>query len=328
MSALLLQNDILSLPARAAKALTDRGDGDCALLYLALLREGELERAGAALHWDRPRLYAAYDLLAAMELAQPRGEASAAPPEEPPRRTYGRADVIAALEGEPDFRSLYLEVERQLGRKLSDADLTALYNLYDGLALPPEVIVQLVGHVIRANRRQKQSPAAMPRMSQIQREGYRWKRLGLDSLELAERYLQRQEQVDRREWDILSAVGVTQRRPAVEKEREFIASWVELGFSDELIRMAWERTVYRKGQMNWPYMNKILLAWHQAGWTTPEQVRAGDKPERPAAKPAAPRPAPSPGPGGFQPTAERIRESADWLDRFLETQKDGERNGV
>ena len=325
MSALLLPNEILSMSAQAARALTARGDGDCALLYLALLDCGELNRAAASLHWDRPRLNAAYDALVSMGLAQAREAAPAPAPAEPPKRTYERADVLAALEQEPDFRSLYLEVERQLGRKLSDADLTALYSLYDALALPPEVIVQLVGHVIQTVRRQKGSPSAMPRMSQIQREGYRWKRLGLDSLELAEEYLQREQTVDRREWEILSIVGVTQRRPAVEKEREFIAAWVELGFSDELIRLAWERTVYRKGQMNWPYMNKILLAWKQSGWTTPEQVLAGEKPPR---RPAGVQPGPRPGGDTCQPSDERIKESSSWLKEFVRQQKDGETHGL
>lgn len=325
MSALLLPGEVLSLTAQAARALIARGDGDCALLYLALLESGDLTRAGAGLHWDRPRLDAAYGALVAMDLAQPAESAPPAPREEPPRRTYERADVLAALECESDFRGLYLEVERQLGRKLSDADLTALYSLYDELALPPEVILQLVGQVTRTVRRQKGNPAALPRMSQIQREGYRWKRLGLDSLELAEDYLRRQQAVDRREWEILSLVGVTQRRPAVEKEREFIASWVEQGFSDELLRLAWERTVYRKGQMNWPYMNKILLAWRQAGWTTPEQVRAGEKPPKGAPRAQA---GTQPGAGSCQPSAQRIRENADWLDQFLEKQKEDGIHGV
>ena len=80
--------------------------------------------------------------------------------------------------------------------------------------------------------------------------------------------------MDQREWDILQSVGVTERRPAVEKEREFISAWVEMGLSDELIRLAYERTVYQKKAMNWPYMNKILQSWHQAGYQTPAQVEA------------------------------------------------------
>ena len=123
--------------------------------------------------------------------------------------------------------------------------------------------------------------------------------------------------MDAREWAILSAVGVAERRPAVGKEREYIAQWVDMGLSDELIRLAYERTVYRKGAMNWAYMNKILQSWRQAGYRTAAQAEAGDKPPRRQAAPGKNRAQ------DYQPSQERIRESADWMDQFLEEQKKG-----
>ena len=108
------------------------------------------------------------------------------------------------------------------------------------------------------------------------------------------------------------------RRYELEREREYIAAWVELGLSDELIRLAYERTVYKKGAMNWPYMNKILQSWHEAGYRTPAQVEAGDRP------PQKTGPAPArQKPRDFQPTRERIQKNNDWLDRFLEEQQKG-----
>ena len=47
MSALLLPNEILSMSAQAARLLVESGDGDGALLYLALLERGG-DPAGAA----------------------------------------------------------------------------------------------------------------------------------------------------------------------------------------------------------------------------------------------------------------------------------------
>ena len=78
--------------------------------------------------------------------------------------------------------------------------------------------------------------------------------------------------------------------------------------------MAYERTVYRKGAMNWPYMSRILQSWHQAGYSTPEQVKAGEQSSR--SKPA--------GTGKnetYQPSQERIRKTSDWLDEFLKNQE-------
>ncbi len=330
MSALLLPNDILSMSAQAARLLVESGDGDEALLYLALLESGgDGVKAASRLRWADGRLYPAWDRLAAKGLAQPRPEAPPIaielmgaddillPPQKkglPPE--YSREELTAAQEREPGFRGLCRELEGMLGRILSDNDLKYLYTIYDYLSFSPEVIVHLTGWVIRRERRQRNNPAFSPRMYTIQQEAFRWKRLGLDTLERAEDYLRRQEGVDQREWDILQAVGVTERRPAVEKEREFIAAWVEMGLSDELIRLAYERTVYQKKAMNWPYMNKILQSWHKAGYHTPAQVEAGDKPAK--------RSRPIPQPQDFQPSQERIQKNNDWLDQFLaEQQKKG-----
>ena len=41
--------------------------------------------------------------------------------------------------------------------------------------------------------------------------------------------------------------------------------------------MAYERTCLNVGGLNWAYMNKILTRWHESGWHTGAQVRAGDK---------------------------------------------------
>ncbi len=324
VSALLLPNEILSMSAQAARRLLETGDGDCALLYLALLeRGGDAQAARERLGWPEHRVEAAYGRLVTLGLAS--GAMPAAPegPPEPDRLPeYSRGDLINALDRDPPFVALYQEVERLLNRPLSDNDLKCLYTIYDYLALPAEVIMLLTGFALQTARRQKgQREGVTVRMPQVQKLAFRWKRMGLDTVERAEDYLRQQERVDAREWAILSAVGVTQRRPAVGKEREFIDQWVNLGLSDQLIAMAYERTVYQKGAMNWPYMNKILLSWHQAGFTTPEQVRAGDKPpKRAAAKSGQGAKGLAPG-VDYEATPDRIQKSADWLDQFLEQQK-------
>lgn len=307
------------MSAQAARLLVESGDGDGALLYLALLEcGGDAGKAAARLGWAGGRLRPAWDRLAALGLAQPQADTAAPPPardERPP--DYTRGDVAAALEGEPEFQGLCRELEGMLGRVFTDTDLRCAYTIYDHLGLPPEVIVQLTGWAVRRERRQKNSPAACPRMPAIQRMAFQWKRLGIDTLERAEDYLRRQEAVDAREWEILQAVGVAERRPAVEKEREYIAAWVGMGVSGELVRMAYERTVYKKGAMNWPYMNKILQSWHGAGYKTPQQVEAGDRPPRRQAQPSKSQPR------DFQPSQERIQKSNDKLDKFWAKQEKG-----
>lgn len=327
MSALLLPNEILSMSSQAARLLVESGDGDGALLYLALLKcGGEAVPAAALLRWPEERFRSAWDRMSALGLLQPwvtrhtlgLVQPQAAQPSGPDDRLpeYTREELTAAQEREPQFRGLCRELEGMLGRVFTDNDLKCLYTIYDHLGFSPEVVLLLTGWTVRRERRQKNNPAAIPRMPQVQQSAFRWKRMGIDTLERAEEFLRREELVDQREWNILQAVGVTERRPAVGRERSFISAWVDLGVSDELIRMAYERTIFQKGSMNWNYVNKILTSWHAAGLRTPAQVETGDKPpRRTKAAPARPQ--------DFQPSQERIQKSNDRLDRFWEEQKKG-----
>jgi len=61
MTALLLPNEILSMSAQAARRIVESGDGDGALLYLALLEcGGDGDRAAARLRWQDARLRPAW----------------------------------------------------------------------------------------------------------------------------------------------------------------------------------------------------------------------------------------------------------------------------
>ena len=75
---------------------------------------------------------------------------------------------------------------------------------------------------------------------------------------------------------VLRMLGVYDRRPS-ESEGKYIARWSDWGMSDELLRLAYDRTVLRCGKLEWRYMDKILESWHKQGFETVRQVETGDK---------------------------------------------------
>lgn len=318
MTALLMPNDILSLSGQAARRLIDGGNGDCALLYLALLESGgDSEKARRALKWDTRRLSDAYALLAKQQLV-----AESAPPpvqdvpaaDTPPE--YSRADILSALEAETSFSQVYQAVEACLGKPLSETDLKSLYTIYDFLALPAEVIL-LLAHWCVAETERKYGQGRRPRMTTVKKEAFRWKRLGVDTVESAEYFLRKQQMLAGREQDILPLLDI-RGRPPVDREREYISAWVDMGFSDDAIRLAYERTLFQKQQMNWAYMNSILKRWHQAGFHTAAQAQAGDKPPKSGKGRSS---APAPAAETRQQSAQKLKGDVDWMDEFLKSQK-------
>lgn len=274
----LLPNSILSLSGQTADHLLALGDGDAALLYLHILRRGST----AGLSWPTARIQAALDKLAAAKLISP-GQAAppAAPESEPevPVPEYSITDVTAALAGQSTFSGLADEVERRLGKRLSTPDLKTLLVLYDHLALPAEVILLIVSWCIQEVAR-KYGSGRKPFLSQIRREAFRWARQGIDTAEAAEEHLQRLLRLRSREGELIRLLDLPDR-PLVEREQKYIAAWLDMGFDNDALRLAYEKTVMGTATktMDWRYMHKILTRWHQAGLHTAAQIQAQDRPE-------------------------------------------------
>lgn len=312
MEALVLPERILSLSAGAAERLIAAGNGDAALFYLALLRHGETAAARQSLGWTDARCAAALEELVRQGLARGNVESAAsAPSDEPP--DYQRSDLMAALEHDGAFAALHKAVEAALGKPLSEADLKGLYTVYDYLSFPPELVYTLVGWCVSEAER-KYGPGRRPRMPTVKREAFRWKRLGVDTPAAAEEFLRAQQSLRGREADILPLLDIRDRT-AVGREREYIAGWVDMGFDDGAIRLAYERTVLKKQSLNWAYMNAILKRWHAAGLHTAAQVEAGDRPSAQGGQRIAGTPR------DVQPAPERAKKNADWLDEFLAGQE-------
>lgn len=313
---ILLPGGVVSMTAAAADRLMKAGSGDGALLYLYLLRRGgqfSPDGARQALGWTADRVKAAYNTLGELNLVDKTVETLPArtPPEPEAPPDYSAADIAKELEAETSFRHLVGAVEQCLGKVLSTADLKILLSIYDYLGLTAEVILMLVTWCTEDTQR-KYGAGRKPRLSQIRKEAFAWHRLGVDTPEAADAHIRALSVLRDRERTLLPLLGIAGRTP-VEGERKYIAGWVDMGFDDETIALAYEKTVLKKGALNWAYMNSILRNWHQKNLHTTAQVEAGDSAWRKARSP-----------GGAAPHPERVEEDLDWMDRYLQETKGGD----
>ena len=270
-------DESVTLTAQAVRRLLDRGDGDAALLYLALLRhQGTvLPRSLAGeLRWDRGRIEAAEAVLRELGLVAP--AAADLPPEPADERpAYDRADVAERLEKSGEFRTLTAEVERKLGKKLTTPDVGVLLGLNDYLGLPADVIYLLVCHCIE-RAQQRFGPGRRPTLRQIEKEGAYWARLGICDQDSAGRYLSDYARKREKTAAYMQALQLGSR-PPVDSEQRYILDWIDMGFTPETVALAYDKTVFYKQGLNWRYLNGILRRWHQQGWHTAEEVAAGER---------------------------------------------------
>ena len=319
MAELLLPGNIISMDSRAADRLLSAGSGDAALLYLWLLRHGGVLTASSAravLKWDGQRLEDAVHHLKALGLSDGSIPEEPAPPPAPAGPPdYTASDITRELEQtDSAFPALVSETQRRLGKILSTADLKILYTLYDYLALPAEVICLLVNWCVEETER-KYGTGRKPRMTQIQIEGYLWKRLGVDTVQAGDAHLKRQALYRTREGEILKLLELPPRR-LVEQERKKVAAWTDMGFDDAVLRLAYEKTVYKKQKMDWDYMNGILAGWHRKNLHTISEIEAGDSPKRRTAKQSAQEQS---APSGE--ADRRVREDVERMREFMRRQK-------
>ena len=260
-------------------------DGDVALLWLCLRLDPScgLEDAARALCRTRAEMEAAHEKLCRMGLAE--AAEREAPPEKRPASASVRApklqpaeelpeytarDLAVRSREDPRFAALVTEAQRALGRILSTSDLKKLFGLYDYLALPPEVIMMLLNYCVTGA-----STGNPPSMRQIEKEGYVWANREILTLEQAEEYIASSQRRREKLSQLAALLGI-KGRALSPTENKFLSSWLEMGFDDELIEMAYDRTLTNTGGLKWSYMNGILKSWHEKGLHTPADVRDKD----------------------------------------------------
>lgn len=273
------------IPSGAADRLIAAHDGDVALLYIWLCRNGVFDSSRAARELCRTsaEINSAYEKLCRMELsgAQPAQTHSKLPPaEELPE--YTAEDIVKRSEHDGGFKAVVNEAQRKLGRALSTSDLKILFGIYDYLALPPDVIFILISHCVEIFA-EKYGSGRLPSMRNIEKEAYSWVNKEILTLEQADEYIKRAAERRGRVNELKAAMGIC-GRALTPTEGKYITSWLDMGFDNDAILIAYDRTVTNTGALKWSYMNKILLSWHEKGIHTEAEIAERDS--RPAARPA------------------------------------------
>ena len=252
------------------RKLLASASGDAALLYLYLKSGSDLADAQKALDLSTTRFSCAAATLRQLGLWQEEQKKHIAPGERP---AYSEQDVIRAMDTDGEFRMLYGEVQRLLGRSLNTEELKILLGFVRYLGMPAEVISVLVSY---CKDRSRQKSGRNPSLRTIEKEAYAWAEQGIDTLEEAAAFIHSQNQRRSQLYQLMNVLQI-RGRALTPAEEKYARSWLEMGFAMEAIADAYERTCLNTGGLNWPYMHKILSRWHEAGFRTLEQIRGGDK---------------------------------------------------
>ena len=267
----------LHIPKAHVQKLLWAKNPDVALLYLYITSGNPFDQAQQELQLSPSRVTCAAATLRQLGLWPEEKKTVVLSGERP---QYTERDVLTAMDGDKSFQALYGEIQRVLGRTLNTEELKILLGFTRYLGLPAEVISLLVNYC--KERARAKGSLRNPSLRTIEKEAYFWAEQGIDSMEEAVAFIQNQN-IRRSRISHLMQILQIRGRNLTPGEEKYAKSWLEMGFDDDVVALAYERTCLNTGGLSWAYMNKILARWYEAGLLTLQQVKDGDR------KPTAPK---------------------------------------
>jgi DnaD/phage-associated family protein len=177
--------------------------------------------------------------------------------------SYSPEEISIYIEQNENIRYMYKYYEQKTGKTLGSTDINILYSLYDWLRLPIEVIIMLIEYCCSINKLS---------MRYIEKVAITWADLGIDNIETAEKYLTELQSKNTIQNKLRKAFGLNDRS-FTQNEVTYIDEWISrLGIDLDLICKAHDLTVMNTGKLSFPYINTILVSWHDRGIKTIAQA--------------------------------------------------------
>lgn len=187
-------------------------------------------------------------------------------PEAPVRKRENLypSDISGLMKENPEIAQLFKAAEETMGT-INNAMQNSLIWMLTYLGLKKEVIAVLLCYCTMIG---KNHPKYMEEIA------VSWSEKEINTLELAQEEVQRLTE-SRTFTNRIMKLFEMHRRPTA-RQQEIIESWRISAPSDELLRLAYEKTIEQIDKLNFDYINKILTSWKENGLTSPEEVQAAE----------------------------------------------------
>lgn len=180
---------------------------------------------------------------------------------------------VRALKDDEDARQILFVTEKYIGRPLTSTDMRRILYFYDVLHFPPDLIDYLVEYCVERGHRN---------FNYIEKVGLAWNDAGIRTMQEAK---DQNNQYLSSYFKIFSCFGIRNRNP-IPSEIQQMDKWLnEYGSTMEMIAEAAQRTITKTSQPSFPYADRILSDWKNAGCHSLEEVRKYEAEHAPATTP-------------------------------------------
>lgn len=175
-------------------------------------------------------------------------------------------EIERAMKLDPQMGDTIKMAETILKKPLTRRETEALYNMLDWYGMSKEVVLMLLEHCVSEEK---------TNLAYIVKVAENWYNMGITTAGAAEKQLMARAKAKSFQQKCRKIFGLD--RNFSDKEAEFLTVWnKEYAMKEDMIRLAYDKTVLNTGKLSFPYMNKILKTWHEGGIHTPAQVEQRD----------------------------------------------------
>lgn len=178
---------------------------------------------------------------------------------------YSSKDIADIVNNQKEIKEMFSQLEIILKRGLRFSEQCGYINLVENYGFPIASILMLVQYcedIGKASIRYVESIAES------------WFEQDITSYQQVEAEIIKMMKSHKVENKVAKIFGMTTN--LTKKQKEYINSWTELGFSIDMIQLAYEKCVDQINKLSFPYINKIITSWSKEKVFTVDEVNIQD----------------------------------------------------
>lgn len=182
------------------------------------------------------------------------------------RIKYSTREIAEKIDGSEELKALYDDIQTVFKRTINGTEMAAILNLYEYYNYSAASILMIAEYCMSIGK---------GKMAYIETVAKNWFELGICSYAEVEAEIIRQNEVMSFERQAMRTFGLDNK--PTKKQKEYIQNWRNMGFSLEMLEIAYEKCMDSTNKLSFAYINKILESWSGKAILTPEQVDEEDK---------------------------------------------------
>lgn len=179
---------------------------------------------------------------------------------------YSPKELANKLNESPGLLYIVREFEKIKGCDLRDNEIMGIINLREYYGFDEQSLLLIIEYCHKLGK---------DNIAYIEKVGKDWFSKDITSYPEVEAEIIRQSKLKTFENKVARAFGLSGK--LAKRQIEYIHSWKEMGFSVEMLEIAYDKCMSQKNELKFSYINGILRSWFEKGIFSSEQVEQEDK---------------------------------------------------